>query len=339
MKRFLLFSGLLIAGAPVFSQQQSTAEMYTTAKNFMRQGDYDNATLVFNRLLEQDPNNTDALKDFAYLSFIKRDYSKCIEISKGLVERPDADVQSYQILGMGYKAIAENKECAKMYKKALLKFPNSGVIYNDYGELFAADKNLPEAIQMWEAGIKADPNNNSNYYNATMYYATTGNLFWALIYGEIFVNIESYTQRTADIKAILWDGYKKLYISTNFSKYFTDKKNVFEKTFFETLGKSAVLASDGVTPENICAMRTRFILDWYTAKNNEKFPFRLFENQQYLLKEGMFDAYNQWIFGLANNPSVYQVWIDTHDKEAAAFKEFQQGRVFKLTTGQYYRGN
>ena len=35
--------------------------------------------------------------------------------------------------------------------------------------------------------------------------------YGALIYGEIFINIESFTSRTAEIKNILLDGYKKLF--------------------------------------------------------------------------------------------------------------------------------
>jgi hypothetical protein len=37
------------------------------------------------------------------------------------------------------------------------------------------------------------------------------------------------------------------------------------------------------------------VLDWY-KENGSKYPFRLFEHQRQLLQEGMFEAYNQWIF-------------------------------------------
>ena len=42
--------------------------------------------------------------------------------------------------------------------------------------------------------------------------------------------------------------------------------------------------------------RTRFILDW-SKTYGAKFPFKLFDFQQQLLREGMFEAYNQWLFG------------------------------------------
>ena len=65
---------------------------------------------------------------------------------------------------MTYKAIAEYKECTKLYKKGIKKFPKSGILYNEYGELLAMNKDLNGAIEIWEKGIEVDPNFSSNYY-------------------------------------------------------------------------------------------------------------------------------------------------------------------------------
>ena len=60
-----------------------------------------------------------------------------------------------------------------------------------------------DAIKWWEKGIEVDPNYSSNYYNACKYYYFTYDKVWSLIYGEIFVNLESYSKRTPEIKNIL----------------------------------------------------------------------------------------------------------------------------------------
>jgi hypothetical protein len=82
-------------------------------------------------------------------------------------------------------------------------------------------------------------------------------------------------------------------------------------------------------------IRTRFILDWFTDFGN-KFPFKLFELQRQLLQEGMFDAYNQWIFTAAQNLPAYQNWITINAGEYTELNRFQKGRIFKIPTGQYY---
>lgn len=339
MKRILLSFLLMASLNQSFAQpSEDPKQLYETARTFMRQGDYDNALLVIKKALEKDPNNLDMLKDLEFIYFLQRNYEKAMEVGKPLIERADADVQTFQMLGLTYKAIAEYKECRKLYKKALLKFPNSGVIYNEYGELLAMDKALNEAIVQWEKGIETDANYSSNYYNAVKYYVqqSTSNLFWILIYGEVFVNLESYTARTAEVKKVLLEGYKKFYNTTDLASNLKGTSSAFEKETVNTLAKSSSIASDGISADNIMAIKTRFVLDWFHG-NEAKFPFRLFDHYQHMLKEGIFDAYNQWIYGSAANPDAYNLWAKTHDKEAEAFKKFQTARIFKIPAGQYYK--
>ena len=84
-------------------------------------------------------------------------------------------------------------------------------------------------------------------------------------------------------------------------------------------------------------VRTKFILNWFYNKNNEAYPFRLFDHHRQLIKEGLFEAYNQWIFGVPQDAVKYKAWVDANLSQANDFKTFQQGRVFKLATGQYYK--
>jgi hypothetical protein len=54
------------------------------------------------------------------------------------------------------------------------------------------------------------------------------------------------------------------------------------------------------------------------------------------LQEGLFDAYNQWIFGSVQNLAGFQNWITTHSTEYGAFNSFQKNKPFKIPAGQYY---
>jgi hypothetical protein len=85
-------------------------------------------------------------------------------------------------------------------------------------------------------------------------------------------------------------------------------------------------------------IRTRFILDWYQTYA-AKYPFRLFDYQQQLIREGMFDAYNQWLFGTTENLAAYDNWTKTHTEEYNGFNAFQRSRIFKMPAGQHYQVN
>lgn len=337
MKLFSLCIALVISTVAI-AQPEDPKTMHETAKTFMRAGDFDNAIIVLTRALQQDSKNLEMQKDLVMSYYLKRDYVKALDGVKSLLNREDADVVTFQIAGNVYKALEEVKDCEKMYKKGLKKFPKSGPLYSEYGELLWAAKDY-SAINLWEQGIKADPAYSGNYYNAARYYFYSKDKVWSLIYGEIFVNMESLSERGLAMKQLLFQGYKeKLFADADLLKNEKDNKNGFAKAFLEGIQKQSALINQGITTEILTMIRTRFILDWYNV-NAAKYPFRLFDYQQQLLKEGLFNAYNEWLFGASENLAAYDNWTKTHAEEYNNFSAFQKTRVFRMPPGQYYQTN
>ncbi len=320
----------------VFAQGEDPKTLHETAKSFMRSGDFDNAIVVLTRALQQDKNNLEMQKDMVMSYYLKRDYAKALEGVKQLVDREDADVVTFQIAGNVYKALEEVKDCERIYKKGLKKFPRSGPLYSEYGELLWAAKNF-DAIQQWEKGIQSDPGYGGNYYNAALFYFYTKDKVWSLIYGEIFVNMESLSERGSSMKALLLQAYKeKLFADVDLMKGEEKNKSEFAKAFLQSMGKQSSLAGKGITVETLTMIRTRFILDWF-QNNASRFPFKLFDYQRQLLQEGMFDAYNQWLFGPTENLAAYDNWTKAHADQYQGLTTFQRSRVFKMPAGQYYQ--
>lgn len=318
--------------------QDDAKTLHETAKTFMRSGDFDNAVVVLNRAIQKDNENMDLQKDLAMSYYMKRDYVNALGTAKKLLERDDVDEVSFQIAGNVYKALEEVKDCEKMYKKALRKFPKSGPLYNEYGELLWGSKNST-AIDLWEKGIQTDPLYAGNYYNAAVYYFDTRDKVWSLIYGEIFVNMESLSEKAVLMKQLLLKAYKeKLFADADLLKGEEKNKSEFAKAFLQTMGKQSPLAAKGLTLESLTMIRSRFILDWFQS-NAGRFPFRLFDYHRQLLQEGMFEAYNQWLFGPVENLAAYDNWTKAHPDQYETFSNFQRNRVFKIPPGQYYRVN
>ena len=192
-----------------------------------------------------------------------------------------------------------------------------------------------EAIKQWEEGIEKDPAYPGNYYHAgKYYYYTKSNPVLSIIYGEIFVNSESYTVRTAEIKNVVLESYKMFYADA--FEYGGKKANSFQQAVAEILEKQRDQTSQGINTESLTMIRTRFLLDWFN-KYAVKFPHRLFDQQQYLLREGMFEAYNQWLVGAAAHVLQYQQWATAHAKKNSDFTYYQKNRVFRMPAGQYYK--
>ncbi len=340
MKQLLLCL-FMLASVAVFAQPdtEDAKTLHETAKAFIRQGDWENATLVITRAVEKDPKNIEILKDQAFVALMQKDYTKSMLVSKSIIDREDADAQCYQILGSCYKAMSDYKECKKWYDRGLKRFPNSGVLHYELGELLGSDgKTINEAIVQFREGIKTDPNYSGNYYYTAKYYAERGDNIMAVFYGENFLNLESFTGRSTEMKNILLEQYKKLFAETDIVKaYATYNKNAtpFAKALAETFNKQSSIAANGITPEALLAIRVRFVLDWY-HKFDAQFPVRLFEHQQQLLREGIFEAYNQWLFGAASGTATYQNWLTNHPIDNEAFQKFQRNRIYKVPVGQNY---
>jgi hypothetical protein len=202
------------------------------------------------------------------------------------------------------------------------------------GELLSL-QNRNDCIDYWEKGIEKDPAYSRNYYNASKFYALQQEYLWSLIYGEIYINIDPYGNKTAEVKDIVLNGYKKLYMSLLTDGDVKDK-NKFVQKVLSNLSKQNATASQGISVNKLIMIRTGFILDWYNDKT-EKYLFHLFEFHQQLLREGLFEAYNQWLFGSSENLSAFQSWTQLHNQEYAALTKFLKSNPYTVPEGQYYR--
>lgn len=317
------------------SLAQDSSSAADRARQYLMAGDINNAILVLNRAIADDPSDINLKNDLAFAYYHQRNYSKALETIKPVTDGANANEQSYQIQGMVYSAIEEVRESEKMYRNALKKFPASGVLHNELGELLWKKKEYSNAAALWEKGISADPNHSGNYYNAAKYYYFTPDKVWAIIYGEIFINLESYSNRTPEIKTLLLDSYKKLFADPQITKG-QSNKNEFANAFMSTMQKQSALVANGIHVDALTAVRSRFILNWF-QQDAARFPFRLFDHHQQLLKEGLFEAYNQWIFSSANDLSKFQQWTAANAEVYAKLNTLQKQRVFKIPVGQYYK--
>ncbi len=329
MKLIFLLTTILLS---LQMNAQSVREMHENAKLFMKQGDHSNAILILNRALTIEPGNGALSKDLALAHYFRNEHTRALEVIKNVVEKDDADDQSYIIAGNIYRALNQPKDAEKLYRKAIKKFPTSGPLYNDLGETLWGMKDL-DAIKQWEKGIETDPSYSKNYYNAARYYYLSTNKVWSLIYGEIFVNMEPQGSKTPEMKEILLESYKKFFSSPNMEIPKDARK--FEREFIETLNRQAALASRGISAETLTMIRARFILEWFGQKNPQ--PSRLFSHHRQLMQEGMFNAYNQWLFGSVQNLSYFQNWINANSEEYNAFTSFIGSRIFRIPEGEYYK--
>lgn len=331
-KLYLVLFSLVVLQNLVLAQS-TISQIQQAARNFNNRGEHANAVIVLRQGLREFPKALELEKELVLSLTLQRDYATAKEIAGPLTERADADVMCFQLAGNVYKALEEVKECDQLYQKGLKKFPSSGPLYSEWGELRWSNKD-GRAIVCWEDGIRLDPSYAGNYYNAALFYANEKQPIWALLYAEIFINMESKSERARNMKKILFDQYRDLLTQTTTTAF---KKNEnFGKSVRQVLDSAAGPAMLGLNTESLTMIRTRFILDWF-AKNNTNYPFKLFEQQRQLLQIGLFEAYDQWLFVEGVNPTAFATWTQEHPDEYNRLRAFLFNRIFKIPLGQYYR--
>ena len=112
--------------------------------------------------------------------------------------------------------------------------------------------------------------------------------------------------------------------------------NDFEKAVAAALSAAIEPATtDNIIPEMITAFRSRFIINWNNA-SSVNYPFHLFDFETQLMRDGLFDAYNQWIFGTIINKAVMITGFIRMMRKCRSFTQLQRNVLFKMPPEQYY---
>ena len=337
----------LAAALPAGAQGNDASELYNTGISFLRSGDYSNAILVLNRAAQLSPENAQYRKQLAYAYYLNNNFSQAEKVIREVLRSDAADVQTYQIAGNIYRSMKDLKAAERNYKRGLNQFPESGDLYNEMGQVYYDQRKVSEALRSWTKGIEVDPDYPSNYYNAARTYFYSKDKVWTVLYGEIFIALERYTTRTAEMKTMLLEAYKKLFNELaqhaaplpGLQEQGNTKTDTppFREAYLGALAKgSSLMTRRGVTPESLTMLRTRFILEWSNFYALV-YPFALFDYQRQLLRQGLFEAYNQWLFGPAADGAAYKSWVQRHAQEMDVLVKYLNSHPLKPPTGQFYQ--
>lgn len=317
----------------LISQGQDVRKMHEMGKSYLIDGDYSNAETLLYNVYKADTTNLSVIKDLSVCYLFEKEYDKAIALLVPLTKTDSADDQCYQILGNLYQSKKDYPAGLDILAKALQKYPDNGAFYNQIGELLQIGNNA-QCITYWEKGIEKDPSYPANYYNACKYRDAANERAWAVLYGEIYVNLDPLNIRTSEIKEIILNDYI-LMLRTLSANTISKENNRLVSKIYEQLIRQSDLIKKGITTASLTMIRTRFILDWYYDKSS--LSFSLLDYHQKLLRNGLFDAYNQWLFGSSENLESFQRWTQLHNQEYDSFIRFQRSEIFKVPSGQYYR--
>lgn len=348
MRVLFIFIGFLcvslaVKAQPVLGATEEARDLYASARQYLQKGDYANSIMVYNQVIQLEPKNLIYRRELANVYYIQGDLMRAEKMITPLLKADDADEETFQIACKVLNGKKKTDEAKEAINKGISKFPNSGLLYNEKGNLYTSQKKYADASKAWEKGVEKDPRYYINYYNLSKVYFFTKKYFWAIYYGETFVNMESYSAKSQEVKKIIFESYKffmaelnNLALEGKANRYENPKD--FETAIFKTFDNLRNVVTGGINIDNLVMLRTRFLLDW--NKNYAlKYPSELFDHQQRMLLKGYFDMYNQWLFGRLDNDKQYTTWAQANNAMMNQFDtHFRQHKILPRDN-QYYHNN
>jgi len=360
MKRYgivpAICSALLLVSVPLDSYAQTAQEQaHAKAKEAIRledeEGKFEAAIALLKEAQQLDPMAMKYSYELAYAYQGNKDYAAARSVLQRLLTHKDVDAQVYQMLGNNYDYQGLPDSAVMTYNAGLKKFPDAGELYLELGNMHTAKKEVGKALPYYEKGIEVDPSFASNYYWACIIYATSDDEGWGLLYGELFMNLERNSKRTADISKVLYDTYHEeisitdssasvSLFKTNFLSAKQAKKGALPfSSVYEIKMTMALVGETAVNLDAIDHIRTHFVDLYYDKKMpGEIYPNVLFEYQQKIIAAGHMSAYNHWLL-MKGDETAFLSWKSEHKQEWDNFARWFKDNPLVLTAKhKFYRG-
>lgn len=326
--RYLLTAALLLFFVLAVNAQTNKEKSVEFARKGIKLVDlkkFDEGISMFRQGLALDPQNSLFAYEIATAFYLQEKYDSVIATLEAIIDRPDVNDQFYQVLGNAWDMKKQPDKALQIYASGIKRFPLSGILCLESGIVMQARDSMQQAIKFWEKGVNADPALSSNYYYLAKTFAPSGNKVWALLYGEIFMNIERNSKRSEEMSSILYNVYSDLIddmSDTAVTTRYADSGKTFSTCVVNVLRESlntVVTANKGLTQTaKIYYLRKTFIDTWFLRSFSADFPNTLFNRHKVLMANGHFEAYTYWML-MKGNDQEFTVWYNQNSEKYKAF--------------------
>jgi len=342
----ILFCALALAPAQSVAQGKwaspETGEMYRQAQEYMAMKNYHEAAIAYKHVLLREPGNGMIYEALGKAQHLEGNDKDAEETLLAAPANAAHDAAYFEILAVVQATENKTRDARATIKKGYTLFPGSGMLYDEAAKIAEQGSDTGNALRYWLSGIEADPLYVPSYYSAACVYLRSGDVFWGLIYGEIYLDMQHDTLLDDGLKKLLFDGYKKMsdnsantYLSQNNKTKNRPAAHDFKELVNVTYAPLFAVMIDGNNAENLTMLRARFLIDWF-PENDQKYPCSLFRYLDGLVRNGYFDVYNEWLFGKAGNVNEYTAWNTFHEGAIARFLQWKVAHPLVPVKADFY---
>jgi len=318
-------------------------------------GRLDESVKLLKEAQKLDPERIDYPYELALIQYMRKDYKGAIKILEKLTSHKNVSEQIFQLLGNSYSMQGNSAKAFEIYDKGLKKFPKSGMLYLEKGNVHWGKQEYDKALSYYEKGIEIDPKFPSNYYRAAKLYCSSTEEVWGMIYGEIFMNLERNSNRTAEISKLLYDTYKseiKFTSDSSFSVSFSKNATInfndlsdpskmklpFGIGVYEPTLMFSVIGEKAINMTTLNSIRSTFIDNYFKNEHDKKYPNVLFSYQKRVKEAGHIEAYNHWIL-MKGDEDAFGEWYEENEEKWDNFVKWFSENGLKIdVNNKFFRG-
>ena len=361
MKKIILLLVLSVFSLSALAQVAFKDERLTEEENarfslaltYSDSGREDESIAILDELIEKHPDVSFLKYEKAYCLSHKQDYKNAYETLKPAMSAPDTVPEIFASAGQCQDMMGKPEDAMKTFVAGLEKFPNSGCLHLEIGNVLTAQGHTREGLDAYERGIEVDPTYPSNYYRAAQLLSTDYPVK-AIIYAETHNLRSNFNDpRWVELSKLLYDTYNENIhfeadtVRTTFARdrdFVVDTNAVnspvellkalvtaaqeidFDEAMKASIDVEALRAAGGqLTLAELTAIRRRFLENYDNKKGKyDKFSFLLFDFQKKILDAGHWEAYNMFTLR-EGRPEEFKAWQPDHDPDMIAFLKFMTG--------------
>ena len=141
------------------------------AIGLMDSGKPKDAIKIFDNLCKKYKDNYILEYERLYAYYLAGDFKRIVKDGPKLYKHPESEPQLYQLVGNAQDVLGDPEAAVKTYDEGLKRFPNSGYLYLEKGNIHMMHQRYNEAVECYMRGVEVQPDFASNYYRLALLYA------------------------------------------------------------------------------------------------------------------------------------------------------------------------
>lgn len=137
--------------------QSEEQKLFREAMALKDKGEYEQASLILEGLLENNPNNVRYLYELGRSLYMEGKYTAAEEVIKKAISIDSNDIFAYLTLGDIYLEQEDYEEAKRIYELTLEKFPTFSLAHYRFGELFCKQGQHEKALEAYRNCAAFDP--------------------------------------------------------------------------------------------------------------------------------------------------------------------------------------